>query len=153
MLLTSLIVLNTLLLVVMTIVVLKFKRDIPDIEQVLVDVGGSISEKLQEIFSDAPVKKAMGILGKHSGEARADAALQKKAASAIMDQFPGLNMVLDQFGMTPLEGVKLLRDPLIGPFIQNAIGGFMKGAKGFSFGGGGSSYQSGGSNSGISKVE
>jgi hypothetical protein len=149
---TSLTVVNTLILVALCVILLKFKRSIPDIQQVLSDVGSSISEQLKEIFSDAPVKKAMGILGKHSGEARADNALRTKAADAIMGQFPGLQMVLDQFGLSPIEGVKLMNDPLFGPLIMKGLGAAKSALSKGIGGGGGSSYSSGGSNSDTFKV-
>lgn len=100
---------------------IKFQRSIPDIQEVLNDVGGSIADQFSGIFEKPVVKKAYSVLGKQSGEKRADKALRKKAANALIDQIPAAGFVLDQLGMTPEEGLKLMNDPMIGPLIQNML--------------------------------
>ena len=147
MLITSLCLLNTILLLVMGVFLLKFKRSIPDIQQVLNDVGGSITEQLANIFKEGVqspvVSKAMGILGKASGEVRADKATKKKVIEAVMEQQPGLSVILERIGISPEEGFSLLRDPTFGPIIQGflakGLGGIGKLAQGFDGGGGSSS--------------
>lgn len=146
MLVTGLSVFNACALLVMFIVLLKFKHDLPDIEQVLVDVGQSISEELPKaigsVLGEPQVKRAMSVLGKESGEVRADKALVKRVASQAMDQVPGIGLILKQFDLTPVEGLKLMNDPLIGPLIQRGIAAAQKGlgglGKGFNSPGGGS---------------
>lgn len=134
-------VVDTILLAVMIIFLLKFKRSIPDIQQVLNDVGSSVSEQFVNIFEKPAVNRAMSVLGKKSGEVRTDKALVSKAANAIIEQLPAAGFVLDQLGMTPEEGIRLLRDPMIGPFIQNMLAqgsGSLKNLLGnFGAGGGG----------------
>ena len=150
MLITSLVVLNTILLAVMIMFLLKFKRSIPDIQQVLDDVGGSISEQISSIFKEGiqspVVSKAMGILGKASGEVRADKATKKKVIDAVMEQQPGLSMILDRLGISAEEGFSLLRDPTFGPVIQGflakGLGGLQKGLG--SLGGGNNGSQGSG---------
>jgi len=145
-LITSLCLLNTILLLVMGVFLLKFKRSIPDIQQVLNDVGGSITEQLANIFKEGVqspvVSKAMGILGKASGEVRADKATKKKVIDAVMDQQPGLSMILEKIGISPEEGFSLLRDPTFGPIIQGflvkGLGGLGKMTQGFGGRGSGS---------------
>ena len=144
MIVTSLVVVNTILLVVMIVFLLKFKRSIPDIQQVLNDVGGSITEQLANIFKEGVqspvVSKAMGILGKASGEVRADKATKKKVIDAVMEQQPGLSVILERIGISPEEGFSLLRDPTFGPLIQGFLakgfGSIGKLAQGFDGGGG-----------------
>lgn len=127
MLLTALIILNTILLGALIIFLLKFKESMPDIQQVLDDVGASISSQLSEIFSKPAVSKAMSVLGKKSGEVRANKALRNKAANALLGQYPSVGLILDQLDMTPVEGLQLMKDPLIGPIIQGALSGGLKG--------------------------
>ena len=147
MLITILCLLNTCLLGAMIVFLLKFKRSIPDIQTILDDVGASIGEQMSGIFKDGVqnpvVSKAMGILGKASGEVRADKATKKKVIDAVMEQQPGLSMILDKIGISPEEGFSLLRDPTFGPIIQGflakGLGGIGKMAQGFDGGGGSSS--------------
>lgn len=137
---TALSLVTTGLLAVLIVLLLKFKRDIPDVQQILDDVGESIGEQLTGVFEKPQVSRAMSVLGKKSGEVRADNALRNKAAGVVMEQMPGLGMVLQQFGLTPLEGVKLLNDPIFGPLIRQGLGAAQK-----ALGGGLSGF--GGSNS------
>lgn len=156
-LLTILSVANTVLLGVLIIFLLKFKRSIPDIQQVLDDVGQSIGEQFSGIFEKPAVSKAMSVLGKKSGMVRADAALRKKAADGIIQQIPAAGFVLDQLGMTAEEGLRLLNDPMIGPMIQNMLskgtGGLQNLLTGFGSGGGSlPSASSSGNNGEFNKI-
>lgn len=119
---TILSVVSTILLVVVIVLLASFKRSIPDVQEVLDDVGASISEQLGVMFEKPTVKAAMSQLGKKSGEVRASTALRNKVATQAMNQFPGLKLILDQFDITPVEGLQLMQDPLIGPLIQGALG-------------------------------
>lgn len=107
---------------------LYFNRTIPEI---LNDVGASIGEQFGELFGEIfekpTVKQAMSLMGKKSGEVRANAALRNKAADKLLEGYPSIGFVLDQLDLTPVEGLQLLKDPLIGPFIQGAL---QKGLKG-----------------------
>ena len=145
---TCLSVVSTCLLLVLIVLLLKFKRDIPkmipDVQGILNDVGASISEQFSNIFKEGiqspVVSKAMGILGKASGEVRADKATKKKVIEAVMEQQPGLSVILERIGISPEEGFSLLRDPTFGPIIQGflakGLGGIGKLAQGFDGGGG-----------------
>ena len=75
------------------------------IQNVLNDVGASISEQINVNFSKPAVSKAMGIIGKQSGRVRADAALQNKVADKIMEQSPVISKALEYFDITPMEGL------------------------------------------------
>lgn len=129
--------LETLLIVVLTalltvvMLALYIKRTLPGI---LLDVakgaGESITERLQETFESPNMQRAMSILGQKSGDVRATKALRNKAANAIMDQMPGINMIMSKIGISPLEGVQLMNDPLFGPMIKGMIDSFMQGEKG-----------------------
>ena len=103
-------------------------RALPDI---LIDVGESIGEQFGEIFEKPTVKQAMSLMGKKSGQVRADTALRNKAADKLLEGVPSVGFILDQLDLTPVEGLQLLNDPLIGPFIKGAIQnvgkGFLKG--------------------------
>ena len=127
---TILSVVSTVLLGALIIIMLKFKRDMPDIQHVLDDVGASIGEQMTEIFEKPSVSKAMSVLGKQSGEVRADKALRNKVANKILDQYPSIGFILEQLDLSPIEGVKLLNDPLVGPWIKGMISkatsGFLK---------------------------
>lgn len=120
---TALVVANTLFLVSLIVVLLKFKHSIPDIQQVLNDVGQSVAQQFSEVFEKPMVKKSMTILGKESGEVRADKALREKVANNFLESYPSAKFILDQLDITPLEGLQLMRDPLIGPLIQNVVSG------------------------------
>ena len=113
-------------LVTLLLLAIYIKRTLPNIlEEVAIGAGESITSSLQELFEKPSVKHAMSILGKQSGEIRADKALQEKAAEAFINQSPAISMALEKIGITPLEGVKLFNDPLFGPMIQNFLGGFL----------------------------
>jgi len=106
---------------------LRLKASIPDVEQILVDVGGSISEQLKEIFEGAPVKRAMSVLGKQSGEVRADKALKNRVAEKALGGNVLLKKALEYLDITPMEGLELMGDPTVGPVIRNLMAGFQKG--------------------------
>ena len=150
MLVTLLTVANTCLLGALIIFLLKFKREvpnlIPDFDEVGTEFANKIGETIKGALETPAVSKAMGILGKHSGEARADAALQKKVASKLLDQMPAIGMILEQFDLTPVEGLKLMNDPLIGPLIQRGLAA-ASGALGKFGGGGQRSHEHNGDNS------
>lgn len=148
--LTALSLANTVLLALLIMFLLRFKRSIPDIQQVLDDVGASIGDQLAGLFEKPMVKRAMSTLGKKSGEVRANSALRDKAADKLLEGVPSVGFILDQLDLSPTEGLQLLQDPLVGPFIKNAIAGGLKGFKGGGFGGGGSNKASGKS---ISRIE
>jgi hypothetical protein len=128
---TALIILNTLLLGALIVFLLKFKASIPDIQQVLDDVGASISEQLTQIFEKPSVSRAMSVLGSKSGDARASKALKAKVAEKALGSNVLVKKALEYLDITPVEGLELMNDPTIGPIIQNALagglGGFTKG--------------------------
>lgn len=124
---TILIVLNTFLLGALIAILLKFKQAIPDIQQILDDVGHSISEQMTQIFEKPQVSRAMSVLGKQSGEVRATKALRNKAADGLLAQYPSIKMVLDQLDISPIEGLQLMNDPIVGPMIKGALAKGIKG--------------------------
>lgn len=95
-----------------------FKRTIPTI---LNDVGEDIGEQFSNIFEKPTVKQAMSVMGKRSGEVRASDALRNKAANKILESYPSIGFILDQLNLSPIEGVQLINDPLIGPMIKGVI--------------------------------
>ena len=131
MLVTALIILNTMLLLTLITFMLKFKASLPDIEQVLVDVGGSISEQLKEVFANPQVSRAMSILGKKSGDVRASKALKNKVAEKALGQNVLMKKALEYLDITPLEGLELMGDPTFGPVVRNLMAGFQKGSSKF----------------------
>lgn len=101
---------------------LYFKITLPRLVQnVLDDVGA----QLEEIFKNPTISKAYGILAKHSGEVRADNALRTRFANKVVEQIPSIAGVLDWLEMEPLDAIRLWQDPLVGPIIQQFVGGAM----------------------------
>ena len=123
----ALIVINTALLLGLIIILASFKRSLPDIEQILVEVGGGITEDLKGVFEKPMVKRAMSTLGKQGGEARASKALKNKVAEKALGQNIILKKALEYLDITPMEGLELMGDPQIGPVIRNLMAGFQKG--------------------------
>lgn len=97
------------------------------IQQVLNDVGGSISEQITSTFAEPNVKRAMTIIGRKGNEQRTDNNLRERVADKVLGASPLIGKVLDYFDITPLEGLQLYHDPIIGPFIQGAIESYGKG--------------------------
>lgn len=112
---------STVMLAVLIVFLYKFKRGIPDFKQIFDDLGLNISKVFQESFEKPSVSKAMSVLGSKSGEVRADKALQKRVAAQAIDKIPGIGLILKQFDLTPIEGLKLMNDPVIGPLIQRGL--------------------------------
>lgn len=129
-LITVLIVLNTILTGGLIVLLAFFKRSIPDIQEVLLDVGESIGEQLKGVFEKPIVKGAMSQLGKKSGEVRADAALRNRVAEKAIGSNVLLKKALEYFDVTPIEGLQLINDPMIGPFIQRFIANLAQGGQG-----------------------
>ena len=102
----------------MLLFALYLRRTIPVI---LEDVGQDIGEQFGAIFEKPTVKQAMSVMGKKSGEVRASAALRNKAAEKIIEGYPSIGFLLEQMDMTPVEGLQLWNDPLIGPMIRGAL--------------------------------
>jgi hypothetical protein len=106
---------------------LYFKRTLPAI---LEDAGANISDMLTEVFEKPTVKQAMSLMGKKSGDVRANKALVSKVSGKIMQQYPFLSTILNQFDITPEEGLRLMQDPMIGPWIQGMLQKGLKGVLG-----------------------
>ncbi|MBA7528935.1 hypothetical protein ES705_21139 [subsurface metagenome] len=147
-LLTALSLLSTVLLLVMITFLYKFNRDMPDIEQILVDVGENIGEQLTGIFKDPMVKQSMSVMGKKSGEMRASTALKNKVAERALGQNVLLKKALDYLDITAIEGLELLNDPTIGPTIRGLMANFQQGAGGLLSGLGGGGQRQGQRNDG-----
>jgi len=110
-----------------SILIFYLRRTVPDIQGILDDVGTDVGEQIKEVFGNPAVKNWMGSMGKKSGEVRATSALRNKAADKLLEGYPSIGFILDQLDLTPVEGLQLIKDPLIGPFIQGAL---QKGLKG-----------------------
>lgn len=143
---------SCILTAVLTVGILIFylRRTIPDIQEILNDVGAGISETFEETFKNPAVKNFMSGMGKKSGEVRADAALRNKVAEKALGSNVLLKKALDWLDITPIEGMQLLNDPTFGPVIRNAVAGFAKGGQGL-LGGLGGGF-GGGSGQGSGKV-
>mgnify|MGYP001325558709 CR=1 FL=1 len=126
-------------LLTLGLLVFYLRRTLPDIQTILNDVGASVSGQLKEAFLDPNVKKAFSILGKQSGEVRANDALREKAADKLLEGYPAIGMILDQLDLTPIEGLQLMNDPLVGPMIRGAL---QKGLEGLQGGGGSAPHNS-----------
>lgn len=104
------------------ILVLSFKKLLPNIlEDVAVSAGEQITTLIKNELTGPQISKAMSVLGKKSGEVRANNALRSKAANKLLEGIPSINFILDQLNITPVEGLQLMNDPLIGPFIRGAL--------------------------------
>lgn len=102
------------------------KRSLPIlIQSVLNDVG----EQLNEIFANPTVKKAYTILGKQGAEVKHDEALRNRVAEKAISESPALKKVLEYFEVTPIEGLKLLNDPLLQPIIAKFTQGGIKSSR------------------------
>ena len=115
-------VLAVILMVAQIIYVAKLKRAIPSIDEIV----DTFVEQMEEVFSKPQIKRAMSLLGKQGAEVKASGALREKVADNIMSQYPAIGLILDQFGLSPLEGLQLLNDPIIGRWIR----GFLEGQAG-----------------------
>ncbi len=119
----------------------KLKHSIPDIQEVLEDVGVSIAEQLNTVFEKPTVKRVMGVLGKEggekSGDVRASTALKNRVAEKALGQNVLLKKALEYLDITPIEGLELLNDPTIGPTIRGLMANFQDGAGGLLSGFGG----------------
>lgn len=124
---TYLSVLNAFLIGCLIVLFIKFKENLPDIDEVLSDVGADISNKLSEIFQEAPVKRAMSVLGKESGKSRASEALKNKVAEKAIGSNIVLKKALEYFDISPMEGLQLLNDPTMGPMIKGVMANFQGG--------------------------
>lgn len=136
MLVTSLIVLNTVLLLGLIVLLATFKRGLPDLLQgALNDVGTQLSD----IFEKPQVQRAMSVLGKQSGAVRADSALKERVAEKALGQNVLVKKALDYFGLSALEGIELMQDPTFGPiirgFVEKGGQGLLKGLGRSGFGG------------------
>ena len=142
MLLTYLSVLNTILIGVFIVILLKFKASIPDIIQ---EGLNTVGDSMSKILAEPQVKRAMSVLGSKSGDARASKALKNRVANKALDSNIVIKKALDYFGLTALEGIELMQDPTFGPIIQGFIAkgtqGLMKGGQGLLGG-----FNSGGQN-------
>lgn len=98
------------------------------IQGVLNDVGN----QLTETFAKPSVARAMGIIGAHGHESQSDNALREKVAEKVVSESPVIGKALEYFGISPVEGLKLMNDPLLAPLIQ----GFLNKTKTLNLGGG-----------------
>lgn len=140
MLVTALSVFNAIALLALIMILLKFKRSIPDILQ---DAFNQIGEQLTKIFKDPMVSRSMSVLGKKSGDVRASKALRNRVAEKAIGQSPLIARALDYFDLSPIEGLQLMNDPVVGPIIQRTIGSLQQGLGNMNFGnnGGGGSFR------------
>ena len=97
---------------------LAFEGFIDDFQASLENIAAEQAQNVKEVLAEPTVKRAMGIIGARSGEVRADKALRTKVANIAVEQSPLLGKVLEAFNLTPLEGLKILNDPLIRPMIE-----------------------------------
>ena len=119
------------------ILVFYLRRTMPDIQEILDDVGASISESMTgmsktvtESFKNPAVKNFMSQMGSKSGEARASKALKNRVAEKALGQNILLKKALEYLDITPMEGIELMGDPTVGPVIRNLMAGFSKGGQG-----------------------
>lgn len=129
-----LIILNIALAVGTILLLLRFLRSVPDlIQAVLNDVGASITEQLNEVLTPT-MKRGLSLASQKGNQAKANIALREKVASKITAQSPIVNKILEYFDVSPMEGIKILNDPMLAPIIQRFLAGLKEG-KGTPFGG------------------
>lgn len=116
-------VLSCLLTAVLTVGILAvyLRRTMPDIQEILNDVGAGISETFEGTFKNPAVKNFMSQMGKKSGDVRADKAVRNRVAEKALGQSVIVKKALDYFGLSALEGLELMQDPTFGPIIQGFI--------------------------------
>lgn len=85
------------------------------------DVADKISESFIETLSNPNVKRAMTILGKESGAARADSATIDKFNENIGALNPTLAFLADQLDMEPTQILSLANHPSIKPYIEGFL--------------------------------
>lgn len=120
MLVTALFVGVTCSLATFGLLYLYMRKAIPNLMQdVLTDVG----EELKEIFANPTIKKAYSFMASQSHVARADNALREKVAGKIVGQSAVLGKALEYLDISPVEGLKLLNDPLLQPIIGGLLSG------------------------------
>lgn len=107
-----------------------FQRSLPDFQQVFDDFSEGLGNVFTEGLQNPTVKRAMGVLGKKSGEVRADAALRNRVAEKAVGSNVLLKKALEYFDVTPVEGLQLMNDPLVGPFIQRFMANLAQGGQG-----------------------
>lgn len=95
--------------------VLAFRDDIALAIEHLPD---AFSEGIESTLSKPAVSKAMGILGKRSGEVRANDAAFNKVADFVVNSDPIVKTIVDQVGIDPTTALGLLSDPR----IKNILG-------------------------------
>ena len=102
--------------------IIYLRRYIPSLmQQAINDIGEQLTEGITANIKDPQVKRAMSIIGKKSGDVRADKALREKISNKIIEESPLIGKVLEYFDVTPYEGLKLLNDPFLAPWIQKFL--------------------------------
>lgn len=95
------------------------------IQQAINDVSSQISENFQAVFETPSVQRAMSVLGKKSGQVRAEKAVLNKFSDNLPEIMPSLGILAEKLDMEPLEMMQLVNDPLVGPTIQKFLGKFI----------------------------
>jgi len=108
----------------------NFQRSLPDFQQVFDEFGEGLGKTFTEGLQNPTVKRAMGVLGKKSGEVRASDALKNKVATKVMGQNILLKKALEWLDISPTEGLELMGDPMLGPVVRNLMASFAKGGQG-----------------------
>lgn len=95
------------------------------VQQAITDVASQISENFQAVFETPSVSRAMSVLGKKSGQVRAEQAVLNKFSENLPEIMPSMGFLADKLDMEPLEMVQLMNDPIVGPTIQKFLGKFV----------------------------
>jgi len=89
---------------------------------VVPNIGRAFQQGISETFAEPNVKRAMSILQSQGVESRVDNTTREKVADKVMESYPIAQKALEYFNITPIEGLKLMNDPMFAPIIQKAIG-------------------------------
>lgn len=114
-----------------TLFIKKLESRLPEIlESVGLSVAEQIKDMISEQFLNPNVKRFFSHIGTEGGEVKTDKALQKRVANTLLEQYPAAGIILDKLNITPVEALKLMNDPLIGPRINQALAQLTGGLQG-----------------------
>ena len=90
---------------------------------------------ITKLFESGMMGRAMSILGKQSGNARADKALVKQFNTAIKGKSPVVNAFSQFIGMEPTDLMRIAGDPALEPYVGPLLTNLLSGQLGQNNGG------------------
>lgn len=95
---------------------------VANLQDAINDTAEGMGEIFTSTFRDPDVKRAMTILGKESGVARADSATIDKFNENVGALNPALSMIAEQLDMDPTQVLSLASHPAIAPLLEGFLG-------------------------------